>query len=109
MDIQELTMKSEEAAALLALLANPNRLKILCALIEGERYVTELAGMVGLSQSALSQHLARLREAGVVSVRRKAQTIYYSIADPRTARLLAVLEELFCKAEDYAPPPPRRP
>lgn len=108
MDIQELTMKSEEAAALLALLANPNRLKILCALIEGERYVTELVGMVGLSQSALSQHLARLREAGVVSVRRSAQTIYYSIADPRAARLLTVLEELFCKVEDASLPPRRR-
>ena len=99
MNIQELTDKSQEAAELLSLLANPQRLKILCALLAGERYVGELVRDIGLSQSALSQHLARLREGGVVTVRREAQTIYYSIADERAARILAVLEDLFCKPE----------
>jgi len=98
-NIQDLTDKSEEAAGLLALLANPQRLKILCVLLDGERYVGELARIVGLSQSALSQHLARLREGGVVSVRREAQTSYYSIAEKRAARILEVLDEVFCDPE----------
>lgn len=102
MNIQDLTAKSEEAAALLLLLANPHRLQILCVLIDGERSVSSLATVVDLSQSALSQHLAKLREAGVVSTRREAQSIYYAIADDRAARLLEVLADIFCK------PPSRR-
>jgi ArsR family transcriptional regulator, virulence genes transcriptional regulator len=97
MDMQDLTAKSEEAAQLLTLLANANRLRILCELLEGERSVSSLEAVVGLSQSALSQHLAKLREAGVVATRREAQSIYYSLSDERAARLLAVLAELFCK------------
>lgn len=97
MNIQALSPKCEEAAELLALLASPHRLKILCALIDGERSVSSLEKVVDLSQSALSQHLAKLREAGAVSTRREAQSIYYAIADDRTARLLEVLADLFCK------------
>jgi DNA-binding transcriptional ArsR family regulator len=97
MNVQELTAKSEEAATLLLLLANPHRLQILCALLDGERSVSSLASVVDLSQSALSQHLAKLREAQVVATRRQAQSIYYSIADIRAARVLEVLAELFCK------------
>lgn len=97
MDIQELNTKSEEASALLTLLANPHRLRILCALLEGERSVSSLESVVDLSQSALSQHLARLRRSGIVKTRREAQSIYYTIADGRAARVLEVLAELFCK------------
>lgn len=99
MNIQELIIRSEQASQLLTLLANPQRLRILCALQEGEQSVTALGDVVDLSQSALSQHLAKLREAGIVSTRREAQSIYYSIADTRAARLLEVLAELFCKPE----------
>jgi len=103
MDIQDLTARSEQASQLLTLLANPRRLRILCALQEGERSVTALEAVVDLSQSALSQHLAKLRAAGIVSTRREAQSIYYSNADTRVARVLEVLAELFCKPEKARP------
>lgn len=96
MNIQDLTKQSEAAAELLSLLANPQRLRILCALLDGERSVSSLERVVDLSQSALSQHLARLREARIVTTRRAAQTIFYSLADNRAARVLEVLAELFC-------------
>jgi DNA-binding transcriptional ArsR family regulator len=102
MHIQDLKAQSEAAATLLALLANPQRLRLLCTLLEGERSVSSLAAVIDLSQSAVSQHLAKLREAGIVSTRREAQTIYYAIADERAARLLEVLAELFCKPQ-FAP------
>ena len=96
MNIHELSAKSEEAAGLLALMANPHRLRILCALHKGEHCVSDLEAVVDLSQSALSQHLAKLREAGIVTTRRDAQTIYYSVADERAGRILAVLVDVFC-------------
>ena len=96
MHIQDLTAKSEKASQLLSLMANPHRLGILCALHSGEHSVTALEAIVDLSQSALSQHLAKLREARIVTTRRKAQTIYYSISDQRAERLLAVMHDLFC-------------
>jgi DNA-binding transcriptional ArsR family regulator len=99
MNIQDLTAKSEAAAELLALLANPQRLRILCALLDGERSVSSLEAVVDLSQSALSQHLAKLREAKIVTTRREAQSIFYSLTDTRAARLLEVLAELFCKSD----------
>jgi ArsR family transcriptional regulator, virulence genes transcriptional regulator len=99
MNIQELTTKSEQASQLLVLLANSNRLCILCALRNGEQQVSALEDVIDLSQSALSQHLAKLREAGIVSTRREAQSIYYSIADTRVLRVLEVLAELFCEPE----------
>jgi DNA-binding transcriptional ArsR family regulator len=96
MDVKALTAKSEEASRLLLALSNGNRLRILCELHKGERSVNALGSVIGLSQSALSQHLAKLRAAHIVATRREAQTIYYSIADERAARLLALLYELFC-------------
>lgn len=99
MNIQELESNSEEAAELLKALANRHRLMILCELHNGERSVSALEAVVPLSQSALSQHLAKLREGGFVATRREAQTIYYSLADTRVARLIGVLHELFCAPE----------
>jgi ArsR family transcriptional regulator, virulence genes transcriptional regulator len=96
MNIQELTARSEEASQLLSMLANPHRLRILCELHKGERSVSSLEQVIGLSQSALSQHLAKLRAAGLVATRREAQSIFYSVADERAARLLPVLYEIFC-------------
>lgn len=83
-----------EAARLLKALANERRLLILCQLADGERSVGALD--VGLSQSALSQHLARLREEGVVQTRRDAQTIYYSIADPDVLKIIKTLADIYC-------------
>ncbi|MEQ1613191.1 MAG: metalloregulator ArsR/SmtB family transcription factor [Hyphomicrobiaceae bacterium] len=96
MNIQELTVRSEEASQLLSMLANPHRLRILCELHKGERSVSSLEQAIGISQSALSQHLAKLRAAGLVATRREAQSIYYSVADERAAKLLPVLYEIFC-------------
>jgi DNA-binding transcriptional ArsR family regulator len=95
--LARLEKKAGEAAGLLKLLANEHRLLILCRLaVDGETSVGELGEAVGLGQSALSQHLARLREDGLVATRRDAQTIFYRIADARAARLLAVLKDIYC-------------
>jgi ArsR family transcriptional regulator, virulence genes transcriptional regulator len=95
--IAELERKAAEAAGLLKLLANENRLRILCRLaIAGEMSVGGLADAVDLSQSALSQHLAKMREDGLLATRREAQTVFYRISDPNTARLLALLKSIYC-------------
>jgi DNA-binding transcriptional ArsR family regulator len=95
--IAELERKAGEAAGLLKLMANENRLLILCRLfIAGEMSVTSLAKAVNLSQSALSQHLAKMRDDGLLATRRDAQTIYYRIADPNAARLLDQLKDIYC-------------
>lgn len=100
-DIAALEAKATEAARLLRLLANENRLLLLCMLAaEGELTVGELADALGLSQPALSQHLARLREDGLVAARRNAQSMHYRIADPRAARVLALLRDLYCPPSD---------
>lgn len=86
------------AVGVLQLMANPKRLLILCRLAEGERSVGELVGTVELSQSALSQHLARLRAAQIVATRRDGQTIFYRIADQRVSQIMAALHDTFCRA-----------
>lgn len=88
--------KAGEAAMLLKALAHEARLLVLCQLLEGEHSAGALQETSGLSQSALSQHLARLREEGLVSTRREAQTIYYSVADPNVARVLDTLAAIYC-------------
>src|SRR4051812_23464507 len=92
-----LERKAAEAAALLKLLANENRLLILCRLaLNGEMSVNDIADAVGLSQSALSQHLARMREEGLLATRREAQTVFYRIADKNAERLLMLLKDIYC-------------
>jgi DNA-binding transcriptional ArsR family regulator len=96
-DLARLQERAAEAAQLLRLLANEHRLLVLCHLAgAGEVTVGTLAATIGLSPSALSQHLARLRADGLVATRRAAQTIHYRLADPKAARLLEVLRELYC-------------
>ncbi len=96
-DITELERKVSDVSATLRLLANEKRLLALCQLAEaGEMSVGALSEAVGLSQSALSQHLSLLRAEGVVSTRREAQTLYYRIADPRIMDLLGTLRVLYC-------------
>lgn len=87
------------AATLLRSLANERRLMILCQLVDGEMSVGALQERIGLSQSALSQHLALLREEGIVATRRERQSIFYRIADPAALRVLETLAELFCPPE----------
>lgn len=96
-DPQELEEKVTEVAAILRALANEKRLLILCTLVERrEANVTAIAEAVGLSQSASSQHLAKMRDENLVTFRRESQTLYYRIADPRIERLLAALQAEFC-------------
>jgi DNA-binding transcriptional ArsR family regulator len=95
--IAELERKAAEAAQLLKLLANENRLLILCRLVLAhEMSVSDLADAVGLSQSALSQHLARMREEGLLATRREAQTVFYRIANRNATRMLTLLKNIYC-------------
>lgn len=90
-------MFQQQAAEVLRALAKERRLMILCQLVGvSEAKVTALADAVGLSQSALSQHLAKMREEGIVTCRRESQTMWYRIADPRIEQLFATLHGLFC-------------
>ena len=95
-DARALDARAGEVAEILALMANAHRLRILCRLAEGEASVGVLVQEVGLSQSALSQHLARLRAGGLVATRREAQTIFYSLAGAETHAIMAALYEVFC-------------
>lgn len=95
MEFVELEEHTEKASALLKALANEKRLMIVCILCKGEKNVGELEQFIGLSQSALSQHLARLRRDGIVDTRREAQTIYYSIKDEAVPKLLECLTKVY--------------
>ncbi|MCB1844277.1 MAG: winged helix-turn-helix transcriptional regulator [Halioglobus sp.] len=87
---------AQEAAALLKSLANTSRLVVLCALVTRAHTVGELEELTGLSQSAISQHLARLREDELVSTRREAQRIYYSLENPNVKAILTTLHRIYC-------------
>jgi DNA-binding transcriptional ArsR family regulator len=100
LDLARFEAKAAAAAHLLKALANEHRLMILCKLAEGELSVGDLVAAIGISQSALSQHLAKLRADRVVTTRRDAQTIYYRLASADAARVLEVLADIYC--------PPRR-
>lgn len=94
-EAEALMSTSDEAAELLSAMSNSKRLLILLNLVDGERPVGQLAEMVGLSQSALSQHLAKLRARKLVSTRRDAQTIYYSIASESVYYMLETIGDIF--------------
>ena len=99
MDLDQIKANASEAESFLKMLANKNRLMILCSLVDKECSVNELNQSVPLTQSALSQHLAALRKAGMVSTRRHAQTIYYSVVDDRVKQIIEKMYEFFCVAE----------
>ncbi len=95
--IGQLEAEAARVAAILKLLANESRLLILCRLvIAGEMSVGDLSETVGISQSALSQHLAKLRADGLVDFRRQSQTLFYRLADDQTAQLLGALKAIYC-------------
>lgn len=96
-DLEVLQESAGQAAALLQAVGNPHRLLVLCLLItERELAVGALNEVVPLSPSALSQHLAKMREEGLVTYRRESQTLYYRINDPRVAKLISTLKDIFC-------------
>ena len=95
--LARLERKAGDAAQLLKLLANEKRLLVLCRLaMDGEVTVSDLAESIDLSQSALSQHLAKLRDDKLVATRRDGQSVHYRIADANAARLLATLKDIYC-------------
>ncbi len=99
MNYKNLHENAREAAEFLKTLGNEWRLMILCSLGSAEKSVSTLEGELGIKQSALSQHLARLRRDGLVKTRRESQTIYYSLADPEIMKVISVLQEVFCPPE----------
>jgi ArsR family transcriptional regulator, virulence genes transcriptional regulator len=89
--------RATEAACLMKALGNEKRLMILCKLLEaGEMSVMPLAEAVGLSQSALSQHLARMRAEKLINYRRESQTLFYRVADKNVNRIIKTLKSIFC-------------
>jgi DNA-binding transcriptional ArsR family regulator len=96
-DVKTMRRNAGEAASMLRVLSHEARLAVLCDLLAGEHTAGALVESSGLSQSALSQHLAKLREEGLVTTRREAQTIFYRLADPKVERLIGMLHELYCK------------
>ncbi len=97
MNIDELRSRAGEAASFLKSIANDRRLIILCELVKGERSVGELEAITELSQSALSQHLAKLREAKLVKTRRESQSIHYSLANAGVSKVIGVLHDVYCR------------
>ena len=96
-DTDQFEAKADETARLLKALANQRRLMVLCKLITlGRATVGDLAQAVGLSQSALSQHLSVMRDEGLVTFDRDAQTLWYRIGDPRVTTLIGALYDLYC-------------
>ena len=98
-DVATFEANAAAAARLMRALANERRLMILCKLTKGERSVGALQTEIGLSQSALSQHLALLREDGIVATRREGQTIHYRITDDAASKVIATLAEIYCPSE----------
>jgi len=103
MDPSRLRAKAGDAAAFLRSMANPDRLMLLCAMLEGERCVSDLEAETGLRQPSLSQQLGVLREQGLVAARRDGKFVHYSVASGHALQLLELLHALFC-----APPPRAR-
>ena len=96
MDLDTMQASATRASDMLKLLGHPHRLMVLCELKMGERSVSELAKRVGVSQSPLSQHLARMRYENVVEPRRDGQTVYYSLKKGEASLLIESLYEIFC-------------
>ncbi len=100
MDLKEMRRHAQRASRLLKAMSNERRLMVLCHLSLGERSVGELERLVGLSQSALSQHLARLRRDKLVDTRRDKQTIYYSLSSPEVRAIMGTVYEVFCGGQE---------
>ena len=94
--IEQMREHAPDAAGLMKALGNESRLMILCTLAEGERSVGDLNAMIPLSQSALSQQLARLRSHGIVETRRESQTIYYSLSEGPADKVIHLLHDIYC-------------
>jgi ArsR family transcriptional regulator len=101
-DLRQMARSANRASALMKTLGHKDRLMILCHLTDGEKSVGQIADLLEISQSPLSQHLSRMRKEGLVDTRREAQTIYYSLSSGEASRIVEVLYELFCAPEGCA-------
>lgn len=90
----------EQAARFLKSFAHRDRLKVLCCLVDREHSVAEIEAKVGASQSAVSQHLSRLRDEGILTSRREGRQVFYAIADPTVMSLITLLYERFCAPQE---------
>ncbi len=95
-DARKMASAAQKASDLMKTLGHKDRLMVLCHLTSGEKSVGELAALLDIPQSPLSQHLARMRKESLVSTRREAQTIYYSIASGKAGRMVELMHELYC-------------
>jgi DNA-binding transcriptional ArsR family regulator len=98
-DLKQMAQSADRASSLMKTLGHKDRLMILCHLTDGEKSVGQIADILEISQSPLSQHLSRMRREGLVDTRREAQTIYYSLKSGEASRIVEVLYELFCAPE----------
>ena len=96
-DLTKIIEKCDEVSVLLKSLSHPTRLKVLCQVMEGERTVNELTEFCGISQSAMSQFLGRMREEGILTSRREATFVYYGLADAKLKKLMKAIKEIYCK------------
>ena len=100
MNVSKMSENAEKVETLLKAMANRQRLMILCQLLKSEMSVSAITQAIGLSQSAVSQHLSVLRNDGLVTTRREAQTIYYSIGNKQVLQLIETLYIMFCQSEE---------
>ncbi|KGE04852.1 ArsR/SmtB family transcription factor [Pseudohaliea rubra] len=100
MDLDKMRASALEVTELLKLLGHRDRLLVLCELKTGEASVGDLAQRLGIKQSPLSQHLARMRHYGIVTARREAQSVYYRISDGKVAEVVSLLYKLYCSDDD---------
>jgi ArsR family transcriptional regulator len=96
-DLNQMAQSASRASALMKTLGHKDRLMILCHLAEGEKSVGQIADLLQIPQSPLSQHLSRMRKEDLVDTRREAQTIFYSLKSGQASRIVEVLYELFCE------------
>lgn len=99
MNLDQMAQSADRASALMKTLGHRDRLMILCQLADGEKSVGQVADLLEIPQSPLSQHLSRMRKEGLVETRREAQTIYYSLKSGEASRIVEVLYELFCESD----------
>tara|TARA_B110000211_G_scaffold230236_1_gene289411 strand:- start:2936 stop:3259 length:324 start_codon:yes stop_codon:yes gene_type:complete len=97
MNVKEMRRSAGSASELMKILANENRLMILCQLVDGEKSVGELVELLDLSQPTVSQQLSRMKNQGLVSYRKNAQTVYYSLEGEAAQKVITVLYELYCE------------
>ncbi|CAN7388802.1 metalloregulator ArsR/SmtB family transcription factor [Aminobacter sp. LjRoot7] len=102
--LSELLERAGEASEFLKKLANPNRLMIVCALVDGERSVRDLEDSLGIRQPGLSQQLAELRDAGLIAGRKESKSVFYRLADERVAEIVALLYRMFCAPKAWTNP-----